>query len=607
MLLRCGYVELVYVLRPVAFYGDRELAVAREAGGRRDELPDYDVLLEACEAVHLALYCGVGEDAGGLLEGGCREEAVGGEGGLGYAHQHRVVGGGAAFLLFEALVLGEDREAVGDLLGEQLRVARVVDHDLAEHLADYHLDVLVVDVNALGPVDLLHLVHQVALGGGASAAVAEVVFQDRVRVDGPFRDRGVRPDLRALDELRLEELALDLVLAHVRVIGGGDDHLDQTVRVRLLEGDYAVYVGKRRLGLGVPGLEQLDDPRETRRDVLAGDAAGVEGTHGELGARLADGLGRDDAYGLAHVDRTVGRERPAVTGLAHALRALALGGRPHRNQRLARQLILPGGEETRRDVRAGLRDEFPRLGVDQVAGQEAGRDRVVLVAASAFEVEWQITVAVRAAVLVVHDDVLGDVDETAGQVARVGGTQGRVGLALSGAVGRGEVLEDREAFHKVGLHGLLDDLTLRVRHQATHTGELGEVVVVTTGAGVGHHVDRVQAPEVVLHRLLDFVLGLGPERYDALQPLVIGDEALVPLVFDLVDLVLVTLEYLLFLLGHDDVVLADRDAGPGGRVEADPLQVVEEPAHQLGRIVGHVLGHEVLDLTLLQRVVDVGI
>src|SRR5829696_5301698 len=364
MLLRCSYVELVYVLCPVAFHGDRELAVAWQAGGRRDELADYDVLLQAGEAINLALYGGVGEDAGGLLEGGCREEAVGGEGGLGYAHQHRVVSGGAAFLLLGALVFREDREAVGDLLGEQFGVARVVDDDLAEHLAYYHLDVLVVDIHALGLVDLLHLVHQVTLGGSAAAAVAEVVFEDGVRIDGAFRDRGVSPDLGALHELRLEELALDLVLAHVGVVRGGDDHLDQTVRVSLLEGDDTVDLRQRCLGLGVTSLEELDDPRETGRDVLAGDTTGVERTHGELGTRLADGLGRDDAYGLG----TVGRERPAVAGLAHALRALALGGRTHRNERLTRQLILPGGEQTRRDVRACLGDELSRLGVDEVAG-----------------------------------------------------------------------------------------------------------------------------------------------------------------------------------------------------------------------------------------------
>ena len=227
-----------------------------------------------------------------------------------------------------------------------------------------------------------------------------------MRVDGAFRDRGVRPDLGALHELGPEELALDLVLAHLGVVRGGDDHLDHTVGVGLLEGDDAVDVGQGGLGLGVPGLEELDDPREARRDVLAGDTTGVEGTHRELGSGLADGLGRDDADGLANVDGTVGRERPAVAALADAVRVIALGWRPHGNERLARQLLAPGGEEARRDVRAGLCDELPGLGVDEVAGEEAGGYGVVGVAASAFQVERQVNVARRAAVLVVHDDVL---------------------------------------------------------------------------------------------------------------------------------------------------------------------------------------------------------
>ena len=39
------------------------------------------------------------------------------------------------------------------------------------------------------------------------------------------------------------------------------------------------------------------------RDVLTGDTTGVERTHGELRARLADGLRGDDADGLAHLDQ----------------------------------------------------------------------------------------------------------------------------------------------------------------------------------------------------------------------------------------------------------------------------------------------------------------
>src|SRR5215213_1883727 len=344
--LRRSYVELIDVLRPVALDGHGEPPVTRQSCGCGYELPDNDVLFQACKAVHLALDGSVGKDAGRLLERGCGEEAIGGEGGLGYTHKDRVVGGWAAFLLLDARVLGEHCKAVGDLLGEQLRVAWVVHDHLAQHLAYDDLDVLVVDVHALRAVDLLHLIHQVALGRGASAAVAEVVLQDRVRVDRTFCDRGVRPDLGALDELGPEELALDLVLADFGVIGCGDDDLDLPVRVGLLEGDDTVDLGEGRLGLGMPGLEELDNPGEACRDVLACDATGVDGAHRKLGARLADGLGRDDADGLAEVDGPVSRERPAVTGLADAVRALALGGRPHGNERLTRQLLLaPGGKE----------------------------------------------------------------------------------------------------------------------------------------------------------------------------------------------------------------------------------------------------------------------
>ncbi len=42
-------------------------------------------------------------------------------------------------------------------------------------------------------------------------------------------------------------------------------------------------------------------------------------------------------------------------------------------------------------------------------------------------------------------------------------------------------------------------------------------------------------------------------------------------------------------------------------MEADPLEGVEKLAHQLGRIAGDVPGDEILDLTLPQRLVDVGV
>jgi hypothetical protein len=87
--------------------------------------------------------------------------------------------------------------------------------------------------------------------------------------------------------------------------------------------DPAGRLGDRRDTLGGAGLEQLDDTRQTLRDVVTGHTTGVEGTHRQLGAGLTDRLGRDDADGLADVDQLAGRQGAAVAHGAGADLAVA--------------------------------------------------------------------------------------------------------------------------------------------------------------------------------------------------------------------------------------------------------------------------------------------
>ena len=61
---------------------DLNPAVALETGRRRDQLADDDVLLEAVQAVDLALERRVGQHLRGLLEGGRGQERVGVQRGL---------------------------------------------------------------------------------------------------------------------------------------------------------------------------------------------------------------------------------------------------------------------------------------------------------------------------------------------------------------------------------------------------------------------------------------------------------------------------------------------------------------------------------------------
>ena len=94
---------------------------------------------------------------------------------------------------------------------------------------------------------------------------------------------------------------------------------------------------------------------------------------------------------------------------------------------------------------------------------------------------------------------MGHVDQTAGKITGVGCLERGVGKTLTGTVGRDEVFEHRKAFLEVCKNRVFDDLAsfgtalLGLGHKATHAGELTDLVFRTTGAGVEHHVDRVEA------------------------------------------------------------------------------------------------------------------
>ena len=104
------------------------------------------------------------------------------------------------------------------------------------------------------------------------------------------------------------------------------DHGDGTVAVHhhqvAVLGPHGLQVDEahRAVVLGIQA-RLLADPRSR--------AADVEGTHGELRSRLADGLRRDDARGLAQLDQAA---RSQVASVAHdANAALRFAGQHRAN------------------------------------------------------------------------------------------------------------------------------------------------------------------------------------------------------------------------------------------------------------------------------------
>ena len=105
--------------------------------------------LRPSEVVLGAVDRGLGQHARRLLEGGGGEERRRVQRGLGHAQQHRLGRGGLAALGDDAVVDLLEVELVDELERQLLRVARLIDAHLAQHLANDDLDVLVVDRHAL--------------------------------------------------------------------------------------------------------------------------------------------------------------------------------------------------------------------------------------------------------------------------------------------------------------------------------------------------------------------------------------------------------------------------------------------------------------------------
>ena len=192
--------------------------VRRRARPGRDELADDDVLLEADQVVLGAVDGGLGQHPGRLLEGRRGEEAddVLSDALVTPSRTVWAVAGSPPSARTRLLCLLE-LEAVDQLGRQQVDVARLVDADLAEHLPDDDLDVLVVDRDALAPVDLLDLLDQVALDGVLAPGV-EVLL----RVDRAVGDRVAGPDLLAVLDQELG-VVRDRVLALDDVLGADDE------------------------------------------------------------------------------------------------------------------------------------------------------------------------------------------------------------------------------------------------------------------------------------------------------------------------------------------------------------------------------------------------
>src|SRR5262249_52000785 len=98
----------------------------------------------------------------------------------------------------------------------------------------------------------------------------------------------------------------------------------------------------------------------------AGGAPDVEGAHGELRARLPDGLGGDDAHRLAELGQAPGAEIPPVAH--HADAALGLAGEGGANAHPLQAGVLDALGQLLVDLGVGLHDDLAGEGIADVLG-----------------------------------------------------------------------------------------------------------------------------------------------------------------------------------------------------------------------------------------------
>src|SRR5204862_6376689 len=163
--------------------------------------------------------------------------------------------------------------------------------------------------------------------------------------------------------------------------------------------------------------------------------ADVEGTHGELRARLADRFRGDDADRFADLHHLAAGQVAAVAAAADA--AAGLAGEPRTDLDLLDARFLDGVGQIfgdfvvlRHELVAGERivDVFLRHTADDAIAQR-------LEDVAAFHDGGDGDAVEGLAILFGDDDVLRHVDQAAGKVSRVGGLECRVRETLARAVG----------------------------------------------------------------------------------------------------------------------------------------------------------------------------
>ena len=322
-------------------------------------------------------------------------------------------------------------------------------------------------------------------------------------------------------------------------------------------------------------LEQLNTRKTLCNILCTRNTAGVEGTHGKLGAWLAYRLSRNYADSLARGNRFAGCKVSAVALLAHAVVAVAGKHRAYLNAfdsginnflgALARNHIL-----MRPDNLAGIRVNCV---MEQISALKALCKRLQNVV-SILNIGDGKTLF-RTAVVLTDDNILRNIDQTAGKITRVSCTQSSICKSFTRTARRNKVFKYVKTLTVVGTDRYFDNLTRRIRYKSAHTRKLSYLAHRTARAGVRHHEYRVELVKVALQRIGNILGRLVPYFYNMAAALVVAYKTASVIAAYQINLCLGACKYFLFRRRDYRVDNRNGDSALGGVLKACRLNIIK--------------------------------
>ena len=303
-------------------------------------------------------------------------------------------------------------------------------------------------------------------------------------------------------------------------------------------------------------FKKLLDTRKTLCDVITGYSTGMERTHGQLCTRFTDGLCGNNTNCFADLYSLTGRQVGAITFCTCTI--VGFTGK-HRSDFY---FCISGADYCCstfwRDHTVG-RNDYVAFGIGIfLCGITSGNSFFqcfdgLFSIHNGFHIHARNGVHSFTAILFTDDQLLRYVYKTSGQVTGVGCTKRGIRQTFTCTMGGNEVLQYVKTFTEIGLDRKFDGTSRCIGHQTTHTGKLFNLLVGTTGSGIGHHEDVIVFIQTVDQFIGQFIIGSKPGLYNGFIPFFFRHETTAILFGDVFHLFLCIGKNLWFFFWHGHI------------------------------------------------------